>query len=159
MIWFAPLLSLLLIALDQWTKHWARAHLQPVGTRPVWEGFFALTYVENRGAAFGLMQGGRWFFVVLTVVVLAGMVYYYIRLPQTGKNWLVRVPMIFVFAGAAGNLIDRAWLGYVTDMFQFTFINFPVFNVADVCLVIGTAALAAVLLFIIRDPDGNITAQ
>jgi signal peptidase II len=147
-----PLVScILLVALDQWVKLWAVAHLKGAPGRDVIGGFLGLTYVENQGAAFGMFQGGRWFFVAVTIAVLAGVAVYYIKLPRTPVYWAVRVPLIFVFAGAVGNFIDRVRQGFVVDMFEFLFISFPVFNVADICLVAGTIVLAFMFLFVIKE--------
>jgi signal peptidase II len=149
-----PLLAaVFLILLDQYVKRWAYEVLRPVGEKPFIEGFLGFAYVENRGAAFGMLQGARWFFIPLTVAMLVFIGWYYVRLPKTGIYWLVRVPLVFTYAGAVGNFIDRLFQGYVVDMFEFQFISFPVFNVADMCLVAGTIAIAFVMLFIIKDKE------
>lgn len=140
--------SIVILALDQWVKYWARTWLQPVGEKPLINGLLGFTYVENRGAAFGMMQGARWLLIPLTVVVLAGIAVYYVKLPYDRATVPVRVPLILILAGALGNFIDRLKDGYVVDMFEFKFISFPVFNVADICLVCGTILLAFVMLFI-----------
>lgn len=151
MIWLAGLSSILLVALDQLTKYWARVYLQPVGEKPFLPGLISFLYTENRGAAFGLMQGGRWFFIPLTLVVLIAILVYYFWLPREKIYWALRIPLIFVFAGAVGNMIDRALNGYVVDFLSFDFIKFPIFNVADICLVCGTLSMAFVMLFVIKD--------
>ncbi|MDR1664117.1 MAG: signal peptidase II [Clostridiales bacterium] len=143
----------LLILGDQWVKHWARTVLYPVATLPVIPGFFQFTYLENTGAAFGLFEGARWVFIPLTVLVFIVILIYYARLPLTRESWKQRVPLVLVFAGAAGNFIDRVANGYVTDMFEFTFVTFPVFNIADVCLVLGTFSLATIILLFIKETD------
>ena len=146
---------LLLTALDQFTKYLAVLHLKPVGSIPILENIFYLSYVENQGAAFGLLQGYRWFFVVLTVVLLYLGGYYYQKLPKgTVYRW-VRLAIILIGAGAVGNCIDRARNGYVVDFLYFSPINFPVFNVADICVVCGTILLAMLMLFFIREDSGK----
>jgi signal peptidase II len=150
-IFIAGIFTLLIVALDQWFKRWTTVHLQHAPDRVVIEYILGLTYVENRGAAFGLMQGGRWVFIVLTAAVLAVIIYYYVRLPLERKYWLIRVPLIFIFAGAIGNFIDRLRYGFVVDMFEFLFIRFPVFNIADICLVTGTILLAFIFIFVIKE--------
>jgi signal peptidase II len=147
----AGISCILLILLDQWVKYWAKIHLRHSTSQTIIPNFIGLTYVENRGAAFGFMQGGRWIFVVLTIAVAIGIIIYYAGLPRERKYWLVRIPLIFIFSGAIGNFIDRLRFGYVVDMFEFLFIRFPVFNVADICLVTGTFTLAFVFVFIIKD--------
>lgn len=142
----AIILILAIVILDQWTKYWASNYLQPRGTIPVIEDVFSFTYVENRGAAFGILQNQRWVFIVITVIICIGMAYYlYI---DNSLHPLLRISLYLVLGGAIGNLIDRIKNGYVVDMFHVTLINFPVFNVADCFVVVGTIMLAYYLLFI-----------
>ena len=149
--WILAFTALLLVVLDQIIKQWARDYLMPVGTIPLIDGLIGFRYATNAGAAFGLFQGGRWFFVILTVVVLAVILVYEFKLPYTKQNIWVRIPLTLMLAGAIGNFIDRLLFGYVVDMFEFLFINFPIFNVADILLVIGTFAYAFVVLFILKE--------
>jgi signal peptidase II len=152
MIWFIAFFSgLFLVSLDQLVKYWARIYLQPLSSIDIIQGFFSLSYVENNGAAFGLLQGWRWVFIPLTVIVVAAILIYYGRLPRKRIYWAVRVPMLLIISGALGNFIDRLRFGYVVDMFEFRFITFPVFNVADICLVCGTIAFVIVTLFVIKE--------
>ena len=136
---------LVLLAIDQVTKHLAVIHLQPVGEVVVLDGFLSLFYTTNAGMAFGLFQGGRWFFVALTVVILAALTYHYITL-QGHFAKLQRVLLLILAAGALGNFVDRLIQGYVVDFFMFTFIDFPVFNVADIYLVVTIPALAVITM-------------
>jgi len=147
----------LLVGLDQWVKQWARVYLQPVGRLPFIDGFLGFRYMENAGAAFGIMQGARWFFVVLTVVVLGVMVWYERSIPPGRLYLLIRVPMAMIAAGAIGNFIDRLLFGYVVDMFEFLFVNFPIFNVADILLVVGVSICVIVVLFVIKDDAAPAT--
>ncbi len=125
-----------LVAADQVVKQWTVIHLKGQTDIMLWPGVFELTYVENRGAAFGMLQNQRWLFTVLTVIVILGLVYVYFRLSPERKFRLTRVCCIGVLAGAIGNLIDRIMLHYVVDMFYFKLIDFPVFNVADCYVVV-----------------------
>ncbi len=143
--------NIVLIAIDQLTKHLAVTRLKPLETVPLIKGVFSLTFVENRGAAFGILQGARWFFVILTLIVLAGLVYYYVKLPKTKVYGYVRGALVLICAGAIGNFIDRFFNGYVIDFLHATFIEFPVFNMADIYVVVGTALLFFLLLFFIKD--------
>ncbi len=145
------LVVLALIAVDQLSKLVALDKLKDGASIVVIKGLLSLTYVENRGAAYGMLQGGRIFFIPLTLIVLGCIIYYYIKLPKTKVYTWVRVAMVLITAGAIGNLIDRAFRGFVVDFFQFTFIEFPVFNVADSCIVVGTIFLAILLLFFVKD--------
>lgn len=136
-----------LVTLDQAVKGWTVANLKGQGAISLWPGVFELTYVENRGAAFGILQNQRWLFTVLTLIVILGLIYAYFRLTPDRKFRLTRVCCIGVLAGAIGNLIDRIILHYVVDMFYFKLIDFPVFNVADCYVVVcGILFFLAVLL-------------
>lgn len=110
------------------------------------KGALELTYVENRGAAWGMLQGARIGFIVLTVLFLCVSVVFYIK----GRKELSTfscVILALIFAGALGNLIDRILYGYVRDMIYFSLINFPVFNIADSSIVIGAGLLIIQTLF------------
>lgn len=142
---FVAAFILLLIGLDQLVKYWALTVLAQVPTMPLISGVFHLTYVENRGAAFSILQNQRWFFLLITPVILAGIFYVLKKgMIQTG---LGRFSMYLITAGAIGNLIDRALRGFVVDLFDFCLIDFPVFNVADIYLVCGVALFAYYILF------------
>lgn len=138
-------LAVAVVAADQATKAAVRAALPTPGASiPVVGDLIKLTFTQNDGAAFGLLPGGRiWFLIVSTIAlcVIAG--YLIRRRPQSA--WLV-VALGLVAGGAAGNLIDRAWFGWVTDFIQIPF-DFPVFNVADSSVVVGVGMLVWWLLF------------
>jgi signal peptidase II len=137
---------LALLAADQYTKRLAVRILLPEGVKPFIPGLFDFTYVENKGAAFGLLEGGRWVFLGLTAVVLAVIARFYIN-PPSAKPKLARAAMAAVAAGAIGNAVDRFRNGFVVDFIHAMFIEFPVFNVADMCIVCGAILLAALALF------------
>ena len=139
-----------LISIDQLTKYLAYTLLKPAGTVSLINGVFSLTYVENQGAAFGLFQGARWFFIIITIVVMCGIVYYYRKLPKEKAYNKARFTLVLIAAGALGNFIDRFRNGYVVDFLHARFIDFPVFNVADSYVVIGTIFLAILYIFIYR---------
>lgn len=141
----------LLIGADQFTKYLCVKNMYLGQEIPLIDGIFSLQYVENEGAAFGIFQGARWIFLALTLVVLAFIIYYYVKLPRTKPYGYVRLCLVLIAAGAVGNAIDRALHGYVVDFFYFKLIDFPVFNVADTLLVCGTILLAVILLFFIKD--------
>lgn len=136
----------LLVGIDQIIKLWASQTLAAVGSIPVIEGVFEFSYVENRGAAFGILQDQRWIFIVLTIAVVLAAVW--LLFSGRVKSWLVRIPIILALAGGVGNLIDRIWHGYVVDMFYFKLIDFAVFNFADVCVVVGCIWLILSILFV-----------
>ncbi|MBQ9518954.1 MAG: signal peptidase II [Firmicutes bacterium] len=146
----ALIIVVLLILSDQLTKLAALEFLAPIKQRVLIEGFFNLTYVENRGAAFGAMQGARWFFVVLAALVVAGLAFYYYRMEKTKKTLPLRIAIVLIVGGTVGNVIDRVFRGYVVDFLDFIVFgyDFPVFNAADVFIVVGTVFLAAYILLV-----------
>lgn len=143
------LIIILLVAIDQIIKYWAYTYLQVIGSIPV-TSWFHLTYLENRGAAFGIMYGARWFLVAITVVILAYLFIFFNRTPHTGLNKYLRWSIVLIVAGAIGNFIDRMLQGFVIDYLQVTFINFPIFNFADILIVIGALGFG-ILSFIIKE--------
>lgn len=132
-----------LLALDQLTKYWARGYLRGVGSIPVFGDFLHLTYVENRGAAFGILQGRSLFFVIVTFAAIALLITYYRKQKTKNPNQLKLIKFIttVIIAGAVGNLIDRVFLGFVTDMIDVKGIWSFVFNIADIYVVCGTILL------------------
>lgn len=134
-------LAILILLADQGTKIWASRMLshQPLKLIP---GVLELTYLENRGAVWGLMQGWRIVFLIATFLFLGIIIWFYIK-KHREMTVLTRIILALLLSGAIGNLIDRAFLGYVRDMIYFSLINFPVFNVAD-----SAISIAAVLLVI-----------
>lgn len=140
-----------MIVLDQLVKYWTVSVLKAAGSIPILENVFHLTYVENRGAAFSILQGQKVFFILVTAFVLAmiAIAFY--------KKWIVHFSgkwaLLMVAGGAIGNLIDRIFRGFVVDMFDFCLINFPVFNVADIFVVCGGFLIAFYVMFIHPDPE------
>ena len=139
-------LAIVILLLDQGTKIWAERVLsrQPLVLIP---GALELTYLENRGAVWGLMQGWRIVFLVATFVFLCILVWFYAK-KRKDMTVLTRVILSLLYAGAIGNLIDRVFLGYVRDMIYFSLINFPVFNVADSAITIAAALLVIETFFV-----------
>ena len=133
------------VVLDQITKYLARLYLKPIGSVQLIPKVFHFTYVENRGAAFGILQNQRWFFISITMIVMLVIVYY--MYTHSNGSLLLTIALSMILGGAIGNFIDRVRLGYVVDMFHFTLIDYPVFNVADSFVVIGTILLAYYILF------------
>lgn len=140
------------IAVDQYTKYLAITHLQgnPIS---IIDGVFELRYLENRGAAFGLLQNQQAFFLIIGCITLTFIIYLYIRLPQTKRFILLRICMISITSGAIGNMIDRIRFKYVVDFLYFSLIDFPIFNVADIFATVATFGLVVLLLFYYKDED------
>ena len=137
---FQILIVVAIVILDRVTKYYAITYLKDIGSIEIVKGIFSLTYVENRGAAFGILQNQRWFFIILTIIISIGIVYYIFT--QSNVDSLLRISLSMILGGAIGNLIDRIKFGYVVDMLHFTLIDFPVFNIADCFVVTGTLLLA-----------------
>ncbi len=144
---------LLLIGLDQFVKFLITSHMALYDTKPVIKQVFHITYIQNKGAAWGSLQGKRYFLLAITILVLAFLVYFYVRMLKLNKYKDLRILFIFVFSGAAGNMIDRIRLGYVIDMFDFRLINFPVFNVADIYVTCSMIILLVFILFKYKDNE------
>ena len=130
-------LIILAVALDQLTKYFAAAYLSKVATYPLIENVLHLTYVENRGAAFGMLAEHRWVFMIISVVGLTAL-FVWMAVSKPKSKWM-RVGLSFVIGGGIGNMIDRLLLGYVIDMIDCRFIDFYVFNVADSFVCVGCA--------------------
>jgi len=147
------ILTVLLIFFDQWTKKLAYEGLRVNGPIVIWDGVFELLYTENRGAAFGIMQGQRWFFLIVSFVVVAAIVILLYKIPQ-GKRYLpLYFCLILLVAGAIGNMIDRYLNGFVVDFLYFKLINFPIFNVADCYVVVSAFLLAFLISFFYSDEE------
>lgn len=139
----------ILVGIDQALKHLVLVALKPVGNIDIINNFFSLTYVENRGAAFGIMQGGKWIFVILTVIVCIACVIYYSKLANENRLMIVRTAIVLICSGAVGNMIDRLFRGYVVDMLNFNIFgyDFPIFNFADICVCVGAFLLIIGIMF------------
>ena len=145
-MWLWILIIIGSIWLDQLTKWLAVTLLQGNPSVPIIPEVFQLTYLENPGAAFGMLQNNRWvFLIVSTVGILAVLLYLLIKRP-TSK--LLCLSLSFIVGGGIGNMIDRVLLGYVVDFFDFCLINFAIFNVADCFLVVGIIMVCIALLFL-----------
>ena len=132
------------ILTDQITKLLAVKLLKPITTKPIINGVIHLTYVENRGAAFGMLADSRWVFIVIstvTIIALCLLLYF-------GKieNRLSAGAFAMIISGGIGNMIDRTLLGYVVDFIDFRLINFAVFNGADSFVCVGAGLLILSLI-------------
>ena len=132
---------LLLVGLDQLVKYLVRVHIPLGGQVPMIPHVLGLAHIHNTGAAFSMLSGARWFFVVLTVafVVFAMWVLLARKITHPFGRWTLAL----IVAGAVGNLIDRALFGFVTDYVEVLFVRFAIFNLADCAICVG-ALLCAV---------------
>ncbi|MCI8454985.1 MAG: signal peptidase II [Lachnospiraceae bacterium] len=138
------LLSAIAIAIDQWSKALAFENLRGRGPIVLIPGIFELLYSENRGAAFGILQGKKLFFFLVGVFVISVVLLFLAKLPGERRFLPLYLCMVLLASGAAGNLIDRAMRGFVVDFFYFSLIDFPIFNVAD-CYVVTAAGFIILL--------------
>jgi len=148
MLWIV--LIIILTGADQLSKWYFYTNRFQYNGFVVIKDFFYLTYLENRGAAFGMLQNQRWLFIILTVVAVSFMIWYLIK----NKNTILRLSMAFLISGAAGNFIDRLFRGFVVDFLDFYPFgyDFPIFNFADICVNIGAFLLVYYVIFIYKEP-------
>ena len=135
-----------IVAADQYTKYLTVANIPLYADVPFIPGLLQLTYVRNTGAAFSSFEGQQWLFALIFAVFTVAIVYEYVKksMPFTTlERWLIAA----IYAGGLGNMIDRVRLGYVVDMIETTFMEFPVFNVADIFITCGCILMMAHLIF------------
>ena len=144
----STIIAIAVILLDQVSKHFVCTNLKPVGSVTVIEGILNFTYVENRGAAFGILSDNRVVFMVFSVLIIVVLSYIVVRFH--GQSKLFDTVLGLIVGGGVGNMVDRAFLGYVIDFIDFCAFDFWkwVFNIADTAVVVG-CILA--ILFVIFD--------
>ena len=140
------MLFVILVIADQLTKHLAVVRLKNQAAYNLINGILEFNYLENRGAAFGMMQGGKWFFLAITGIACAAMLYFLIK-ERKRLHFMMTFSLALLLSGAIGNLIDRVALGYVRDMIYVALIDFAVFNVADMAVTVGCCLLVLDLMF------------
>lgn len=141
------------IAIDQITKWLAVQYLTKVETVPIIKDILHLTYLENEGAAFGILKNNRWVFLVISTVAIIGLIIYLVKYPPKNK-WLI-FGLSFIVGGGIGNMIDRLLLGYVVDFIDFRVINFAIFNGADSFVCIG-AVLVLIYVFFFSEEKKEV---
>lgn len=145
--------ALLLVGVDQWTKHLARTNLKDSEGISLIPGVFRLQYLENRGAAFGLLQNQRLFFILTTVLVVMFLTYAYSKISKVSRFWPIQYCIVVLAAGALGNFVDRLLFQYVTDFLYFELIDFPIFNLADCYVTIGAGIVLLLSAFCYKEED------
>ena len=150
---YASLCLVIGIGVDQFTKYLAVKHLKNQESFVIIKGVFQLHYLENRGAAFGLLQNKVIFFVLGALLVTGLLAYCYGKFPLTRRFLPIRICMVVGCAGALGNLIDRITHKYVIDFFYFEWIDFPIFNVADIYVVVACFVFLLLILFYYKEAD------
>ncbi len=159
MIYTLAILAIIFgVALDQLTKYLAVTYIQG-NTITIIEGVFQLRYLENTGAAFGILNNQQWFFLIITFLTLFFVFFVYIKMPKTKHFVPLRICLVVLVAGAIGNMIDRIRFGYVVDFLYFQLIDFPIFNVADIFATLSTITLIILFLFYYSEEDFDMLFQ
>ena len=148
--------TILFVFLDQVTKQLAVQYLKNAPAVPILPEIFELSYLENHGAAFGILQGQKMFLVIITGLTMALLIYAYFCIPEKKRYASLHLLLILIVSGAVGNFIDRCANDYVVDFFYFKLIDFPVFNVADIYVTVSTCLLIVLFCFYYNEEDVNL---
>lgn len=143
----------ILVIIDQFTKVLAYNRLKDNAPFIIIKNIFELRYLENRGAAFGMLQNQKIFFVIIASVMSLVVLYILAKCPADKKYIAFKICLLLIGAGAIGNLIDRLARNFVVDFFYFILIDFPIFNVADIYVSIACVLLIILILFVYKDAD------
>ncbi len=135
------------VILDQLTKYWAVHQLLPVRSMEFIPGFLGFHYTENTGAAFSILRDKQLLLILVTLLIIVLLLGMMTKAVRAGDPVVVKLSYMLIIAGAIGNFIDRARLNYVVDFFEFKFMNFPIFNVADIFVVCGVILLGYAAIF------------
>lgn len=143
----------ILVCLDQFTKHLVVLHLKGQPSYVLLKNIFQLEYLENRGAAFGVLQNQRIFFYASVIVISLAVIWFYSKVPMEKHYLPLRICAVLILAGAFGNCIDRVRLNYVVDFLYFKLIDFPIFNVADIYVTVAAFLLVILILVYYKEED------
>ena len=147
------ILVILLVALDQFTKYLACEYLQDKPAFKIIDGILELNFLKNSGAAFGMLQNQKVFFILVAVLILLIIAYVLFRMPDDKKYNVMHILLVLIASGAAGNMIDRVRQDYVVDFIYFVIINFPIFNVAVIYVTVSTFLFVILFLFYYNEND------
>ena len=150
---FDLFLLIILVVIDYMTKKMAVIKLKDQPAFNIIDGVLEFNYLENRGAAFGMLQNQRMFFVFVALVFLGVIVFVLFRAPYEKRYIKLHILLTMIAAGAIGNMMDRLKLDYVVDFIYIVIINFPIFNLADMYVTFSTALLVLSLLFFYKESD------
>lgn len=152
------ILSAALVLIDQITKILTVKNIPFEESINVISGVLSLTYIKNTGAAWGIFAGARYFFIIFTAIVLVVLTYIIIK--KRTSNKIFNFSISLIYAGAIGNFIDRIFRrGSVVDMIKLDFINYPVFNFADCCVVVGAILICIYIIFFYDKDKDNAGAD
>ena len=145
--------TVVLVAADQFVKYLAVIKLKDKQPFIILKDILQLEYLENRGAAFGILQDKRIFFYLCVVFVVILVIYFYTRVPLDRRFLPLRMCAVFIVSGAIGNVIDRVRLNYVIDFIYFKLIDFPIFNLADIYVTVSAVALILLVCIYYKEDD------
>lgn len=143
----------ILIFVDQITKYLISSNFHLSESKPIIKNVFELCYVRNEGMAWGMFAGKRIIFLILTILIVIMGLLLFVKIRESKKFLPIRICIIVLISGAIGNMIDRIRFGYVIDFFYFKPIDFPVFNVADIYVVLSMITLFILLIFVYSNDD------
>lgn len=153
MLCIDALITAVLLGFDQLTKYWAIEGLKGSSPYVLIDGVLELQYLENYGSAFGILQDQKFFILFVGVIFLAVILFFLVRLPQMRKFVRVHILLSVIIAGGVGNMIDRFRFDYVVDFISFVLIHYPIFNVADIYIVVATLILFTQFMFVFQERD------
>ena len=149
------MLFVILVIADQLTKHLAVVRLKNQAAYNLINGILEFNYLENRGAAFGVLQNQKYFFVFVALIFIGVIVFVLIKVPTQKKYYSLNILLVMIAAGAVGIMIDRVRYDYVVDFIYLVCIQFPIFNVADIYVTTATVILVFQILFVYKTNDFN----
>lgn len=149
------MLFVILVIADQLTKHLAVVRLKNQAAYNLINSILEFNYLENRGAAFGVLQNQKYFFVFVALIFIGVIVFVLIKVPTQKKYYSLNILLVMIAAGAVGNMIDRVRYDYVVDFIYLVCIQFPIFNVADIYVTTATVILVFQILFVYKTNDFN----
>ncbi len=147
------LCTAVLVGIDQWVKALCVSRLKGQDPVVLIDGVLEFRYLENHGAAFGMLQNQQWFFWILTALFICAAVWFFVKVPKTSYYLPLSISILFLLSGAVGNFIDRIVNQYVVDFIYFKLIDFPIFNIADIYVTCSMVVLVLLVLFKYKDND------
>lgn len=147
------ILGIFLVWFDQFTKGMAIRHLKDKSPYSLIDGVLELKYLENHGAAFGMLQNQKIFILFVGIIFMLVLLFFLLKMPINAKFRIMHVLMVCIISGGLGNMLDRLRLNYVVDFIYIVLINYPIFNVADIYVVCATIGLFIMFLFVLKEKD------
>ncbi len=145
----------LTVIADRLIKIYAESKLKNHPNKSIINGILEFTYLENSGAAFGLLKGQKSFFILVTIIILFAILYVVVRMPAKKHFYGAQICLSLIAAGSVANMIDRILYSYVVDYIYFSIIQFPIFNLADFFVTTATFVLIVLMLFFYKEDDLN----